>query len=43
VELGATCPAQGLYQLDSRYAEDDSLASWIGQWGPAVLACARKG
>jgi FMN reductase len=43
VELGAICPAQGLYQLDSSYAEDDSLASWIGQWGPAVLACTRKG
>jgi FMN reductase len=43
VELGAICPAQGLYQLDSRYADDESLASWIGRWGPAVLACARKG
>jgi FMN reductase len=43
VELGAICPAQGMYQLDSRYADDDSLASWIGRWRPAVLAFARKG
>lgn len=36
VELGATCPAQGLYQIDSAYAEDDSLSTWIAQWGETV-------
>jgi FMN reductase len=43
VELGAICPAQGIYQIDSRYADDGSLAKWVGQWGPAVLASVRKG
>jgi FMN reductase len=44
VELGAICPAQGLYQLDSRYAAagDDTLEKWTKQWGPAVLAAVRK-
>ncbi|HEY0259073.1 MAG TPA: NAD(P)H-dependent oxidoreductase [Lacisediminihabitans sp.] len=41
VELGAVCPAQGLYQLDSRYAEDDSLARWVDRWGHAVRASVR--
>lgn len=43
VELGATCPAQGLYQLDSTYTTDDSLARWVGQWGPIVLDAAKTG
>jgi FMN reductase len=43
VELGAVCPAQGLYQLDSRYADDNSLADWVSRWGPAVQAAVRKG
>jgi len=38
VELGATCPAQGLYQLDSRYDSDDSLGRWVDRWGPIVTA-----
>jgi FMN reductase len=42
VELGAVCPAQGLYQLDSRYADDNSLADWVSRWGPAVHAAVRK-
>ncbi|GAA4184491.1 NAD(P)H-dependent oxidoreductase [Gryllotalpicola kribbensis] len=40
VELGAIAPAQGLYQLDSRYADDGSLDTWIERWAPAVLAAA---
>ncbi len=43
VELGATCPAQGLYQLDSTYTTDDSLARWAAQWGPIVLDAAKTG
>lgn len=42
VELGAVCPAQGLYQIDSRYADDDSLAEWVSRWGPAVHAAVRS-
>jgi FMN reductase len=41
VELGATCPAQGLYQLDSTYTTDDSLARWAGRWSRIVLDAAR--
>jgi FMN reductase len=40
VELGAIAPAQGLYQLDSRYADDGSLDTWVERWGRAVLAAA---
>jgi FMN reductase len=43
VELGATCPAQGLYQLDSTYTTDGSLARWAGQWGRTVLDAAKAG
>jgi FMN reductase len=41
VELGATCPAQGLYQLDSAYTMDDSLARWVARWGQIVLNAAK--
>ncbi|NEB03462.1 NAD(P)H-dependent oxidoreductase [Streptomyces sp. SID13726] len=41
VELGATCPAQGLYQLDSSYATDGSLDRWTERWGRTVLDTAR--
>ncbi|MFJ6080031.1 NAD(P)H-dependent oxidoreductase [Streptomyces sp. NPDC092369] len=41
VELGAVCPAQGLYQLDSTYTTDDSLARWLERWGRTVLDLAR--
>jgi FMN reductase len=43
VELGATCPAQGLYQLDSTYTMDDSLAGWVARWGQVVLNAAKTG
>ncbi|WP_151479951.1 NAD(P)H-dependent oxidoreductase [Streptomyces albicerus] len=41
VELGATCPAQSLYQLDSTYTTDDSLARWAGRWSRIVLDAAK--
>ncbi|MGP4011977.1 NAD(P)H-dependent oxidoreductase [Streptomyces sp. 4N124] len=41
VELGATCPAQGLYQLDSAYTTDDSLPRWAGRWSRIVLDAAK--
>lgn len=37
VELGAICPAQGLYQLDSRYADEGALDTWVAAWAPAIL------
>jgi FMN reductase len=41
VELGAICPAQGLYQLDSRYTDDGTREQWVERWGPAVLTAAQ--
>lgn len=41
VELGATCPAQGLYHLDSTYPTDDSLPRWAGRWSRIVLDAAK--
>lgn len=41
VELGAICPAQGLYQLDSRYTGDGTREQWVERWGPAVLTAAQ--
>jgi FMN reductase len=29
VELGATCPAPGLYLIDKNYAEDPRLDAWV--------------
>ena len=42
VELGAICPAQGLYQLDSRYTDDGTREQWVERWGPAVLTAAQR-
>jgi len=42
VELGAVCPAQGLYQLDSRYAEEGALDTWVSAWAPAIHASLRE-
>jgi len=42
VELGAVCPAQGLYQLDSRYAEEGALDAWVTAWAPAIHASLRE-
>lgn len=35
-ELGAICPTQSLYQIDTSYAEDGSLDAWYEQWQAAV-------
>ena len=40
VELGAICPAPGLYLLDSNYAEDPALNSWIERTQPLLRAIA---
>jgi FMN reductase len=36
VELGAICPTQGLYQIDRTYDTDESLQTWLTQWGPVI-------
>jgi len=36
VELGATCPAPGIYQLDRSYTDDAALAEWCERWAPAI-------
>ncbi|NDK91644.1 NAD(P)H-dependent oxidoreductase [Gordonia desulfuricans] len=41
VELGATCPAAGLYLIDSTYTTDTRIADYTGRWGSTVLASAR--
>ena len=38
VEIGATCPAPGLFLLDSEYAASDTLDSWIERARPQVRA-----
>ncbi|WP_285115449.1 NAD(P)H-dependent oxidoreductase [Leifsonia sp. fls2-241-R2A-40a] len=43
VELGAVCPAQGLYQLDSRYPEDGTLDKYVAAWGAAIQASLGEG
>lgn len=40
VELGAICPAPGLYLLDSNYAEDPALNAWIERTQPLLRAIA---
>ena len=34
VEIGASCPTAGLYQIDSTFDTDTSLADWVGALGP---------
>jgi FMN reductase len=36
VELGAVCPAAGLYLLDKNYAEDPRLDAWIARVRPLL-------
>jgi FMN reductase len=36
VELGATVPVPGLYQLDSAYRDDAAAAQWVAKWGPTL-------
>lgn len=42
VELGATTPAPGLYQLDSTYIEDGSAQSYALRWGPFLATAVRQ-
>lgn len=35
-ELGATCPAPGIYQLDKSYTDDAALAEWCKRWTPVI-------
>ena len=39
-ELGATCPAPGLYLLDSTYTTDTRIADYADRWGPTIRATA---
>lgn len=41
VELGATCPTQGLYLIDRTWDADPALESWLSRWAP-VVGAARK-
>jgi FMN reductase len=38
VELGATCPAPGLYLLDATYSSDGRIADYARRWAPLLLA-----
>jgi FMN reductase len=38
VELGATCPAAGLYLIDKTFAEDPRLDAWVGRSKPLLPA-----
>lgn len=41
VELGATCPTQGLYLIDRTWDTDPTFATWLTRWSP-VVGAARK-
>lgn len=43
VELGATCPAPGLYQIDKTYADDGTAEAYSRRWAPALTATATQG
>ncbi|NQV57359.1 MAG: NAD(P)H-dependent oxidoreductase [Rhodospirillales bacterium] len=38
VELGATCPARGLYLIDKTYTEDADLDAWVARTKPMLDA-----
>lgn len=38
VELGATTPAPGLYQVDSTYADDGTAQDYARRWAPIIAA-----
>lgn len=41
VELGATCPAAGLYLLDSTYTTDTRIADYAERWAPVLRSTLR--
>lgn len=42
VELGATCPARGLFLLESEYAGGETLDAWLARSRPHVLATVNR-
>ncbi|MFT4044121.1 MAG: NAD(P)H-dependent oxidoreductase [Gordonia sp. (in: high G+C Gram-positive bacteria)] len=40
-ELGALCPAPGLYLIDSTYSTDGRIADYANRWGESVRAFTR--
>jgi FMN reductase len=43
VELGATCPTQGLYLMDKTYAEPGAFDGWLSRARAQVLSTMRLG
>jgi FMN reductase len=43
VELGATCPAPGLYLSEKTFADDGVIDSYVARWRPVVQAVLRRG
>lgn len=43
VELGATCPARGLFLLESEYSGGETLDVWLERSRPQVLAAVNQG
>ncbi len=41
VELGATCPAPGLYLIDSTYTTDTRIADYADRWAPVLRSTLR--
>lgn len=40
VELGAVCPAQGLYLGDKTYDQPGAIDGWLSRWASAVITSA---
>lgn len=40
VELGATCPAPGLYLTDTTFTSDGRIEQYTRRWGPVLLRAA---
>jgi FMN reductase len=40
VELGAACPAPGLYLLDGSYSTDGRIADYLDRWGSIIRGAA---
>jgi FMN reductase len=38
VELGATCPTPGFYQLESDYRESPQVDEWAFRWGSVIAS-----
>lgn len=42
-ELGASCPAPGLYLTDSTYREDGHIGEYARRWGATLVHAAARG